>query len=86
MTRPFVVLGDTTDHGGAVITAAGTSDIGGQAIACVGDKVRCPRHGITTITSGDSTVVIDGRPVARHGDKTECGATLVAAQAVSGSI
>jgi uncharacterized Zn-binding protein involved in type VI secretion len=86
MSRPFIVLGDSTDHGGKVITAAGSSDTGGRQIACIGDKVQCPNHGVTTIVSADSTVVIDGKPVARQGDKTACGATLIASQSFSGSL
>jgi uncharacterized Zn-binding protein involved in type VI secretion len=86
MSRPFIVLGDTTNHGGQVITAAGTSDTGGRRIACLGDQVQCPNHGVTPIVSGDSSVVIDGRPVARQGDKTACGATLLASQTFSGSL
>jgi uncharacterized Zn-binding protein involved in type VI secretion len=85
MSRPFIVLGDATDHGGKVITAAGSSDTGGRPIACVGDKVQCPNHGVTVIVTGDSTVVIDGKPVARQGDKTACGATLISSQGFSSS-
>ena len=61
-------------------------DIPGKRIARVGDKVTCPKkgHGGTTvIVSGDPTMVIDGKPAARHGDKCACGATLLSAQAVS---
>ncbi|HYE41169.1 MAG TPA: PAAR domain-containing protein, partial [Ramlibacter sp.] len=29
---------------------------------------------------------IDGQPAARHGDKTACGATLIASQGVSTDI
>jgi hypothetical protein len=46
----------------------------------VGDKITCPRHGDGTITSGDPSMLVDGKPVARHGDKTSCGATLIATQ------
>ncbi|AST34673.2 PAAR repeat-containing protein [Ralstonia solanacearum] len=89
MTRPFILLGDKTDHGGVVITASGNTIAGGKGIACVGDKVTCPKsgHGGTTvIVTGDPTVVIDGRQAARHGDKTACGATLLASQGTTGSI
>lgn len=87
MSRPFIVLGDKTDHGGTVISASGTTTAGGKGIACVGDRVICPRsgHGETTIVTGDSTVIIDGRAVARHGDKTSCGATLLSSQGVTGT-
>ena len=82
MGRPFIVLGDKTDHGGEVVEAASASDTGGVRIARVGDKVTCPKrgHGPTTIVTGDATMLIDGKPAARHGDKTACGATLVAGQ------
>ncbi len=86
MGRPFIVLGDQTDHGGVVIQASGVTDTHGKGIARVGDKVTCPKkgHGGTTvIVSGDPTMIIDGQPAARHGDKTACGATLIAAQSVS---
>jgi uncharacterized Zn-binding protein involved in type VI secretion len=49
----------------------------------VGDKTTCPKHGSNPIVSGDSTLVIDGKPAARHGDKTACGATLIAGQQAS---
>ena len=52
----------------------------------MGDQVTCPKkgHGGTTvIVTGDPTMIIDGQPAARHGDKCACGATLIAAQAVS---
>lgn len=86
MGRPFIVLGDRTDHGGVVVGAAGTTDTHGKRIARVGDQVTCPKkgHGGTTvIVSGDPTMIIDGQPAARHGDKCACGATLIAGQVVS---
>ena len=85
MSRPFIVIGDPTDHGGVVVGASGTTDTHGKRIARVGDQVTCPKkgHGTTVIVSGDPTMIIDGKPAARHGDKCSCGATLIAAQAVS---
>lgn len=83
MTRPLIVIGDTTSHGGTVISGAPTTDTEGKRIARIGDSVTCPRkgHGGTTvIVTGDPTVIIDGSPAARHGDLTACGATLVATQ------
>ncbi|HSI57190.1 MAG TPA: PAAR domain-containing protein [Ideonella sp.] len=86
MSQAFIVLGDKTDHGGVVIEASGVSDTHGKMMARVGDKVTCPKkgHGGTTIiATGDSTMIIDGKPAARHGDKTACGATLIAGQSVT---
>ncbi|MFP4592613.1 PAAR domain-containing protein [uncultured Ralstonia sp.] len=89
MTRPFILLGDKTDHGGVVISASGNTSTGGKGVACVGDKVTCPQQGhggTTVIVTGDPNVIIDGRQAARHGDKTACGATLLSSQGNTGSI
>ncbi|HJV50962.1 MAG TPA: PAAR domain-containing protein [Noviherbaspirillum sp.] len=88
MTRPFIVTGDATDHGGTVIGGAASTDTGGKRIARVGDQVTCPRRGhggTTVIASGDPTVIIDGSPAARHGDLTACGAVLISQQCATGS-
>ncbi len=86
MAQPFILVGDKTDHGGVVIEGSAVSDAGGRSIARVGDKVSCPKRGhggTTVIASGDPTCIIDGKPAARQGDKTACGATLISSQAVS---
>jgi len=86
MSRPFILLGDKTSHGGTVISASQTSDCDGKGIARVGDQVTCPKKGhgkVTVIATGDPTAIIDGRPAARHGDKTACGATLIASQSLT---
>jgi uncharacterized Zn-binding protein involved in type VI secretion len=46
----------------------------------MGDKTICPKHGPNPIVSGDATLIVDGKPAARHGDKTACGASLIAGQ------
>lgn len=86
MSRPFILLGDKTNHGGVVITASETSDCDGKGIARIGDQVTCPQKGhgsVTTIVTGDPTATIDGKSAARHGDKTACGATLIASQSLT---
>jgi len=80
MSGPLIVLGDKTSHGGSVIEASSSSDSGGKGIARVGDKATCPKHGPNPIVSGDATLIVDGKPAARNGDKTACGATLIAGQ------
>lgn len=82
MAQAFIVLGDRTSHGGTVIEASGHTSTGDLAVARLGDKVSCPKkgHGTCPIISGDPTVIIDGKPVARAGDKTACGAVLIASQ------
>lgn len=44
-------------------------------VARLGDKHVCPIHGPNVIVSG-GTALVDGRPVARVGDKTACGAVI----------
>jgi uncharacterized Zn-binding protein involved in type VI secretion len=78
MAAPLIRLGDKTSHDGTVVEASRLSDCGGKGIARVGDKVSCQRHRNVTIVAGDPTLLVDGRPAARHGDKTSCGATLIA--------
>ena len=80
MPGPVIRLGDKTSHGGSVLEASPHSDSAGIAIARLGDKVSCPKHGNGTIASGDQTMIVDGKPAARDGDKTSCGATLIAGQ------
>ncbi len=86
MSKPIILLGDKTDHGGVVIQASGVSTSGGKGMARIGDQVTCPikyHGGTTVIVSGDPTMIVDGQPVARHGDKTACGATLISTQIVT---
>jgi uncharacterized Zn-binding protein involved in type VI secretion len=84
MARPFICLGDRTDHGGTVIEADMTFDIHGKPVALVGHKVVCRKcKGTFPITTGTEDMSSFGMAVARHGDKTACGATLLASQATS---
>ena len=80
MAGPLIRLGDKTSHGGTVVEASSMSDIDGVGIACKGDRTVCPTHGSVPIVSGDATFIINGKPAARHGDMTACGATLIAGQ------
>ena len=40
----LIRLGDTTDHGGEVITASETMRYCGRRVARKGDRVNCPQH------------------------------------------
>lgn len=86
MSKPFIVVGDKTDHGGVVVSGSAVTGVNGKPIARVGDKVTCPQRGHggqTVIVSGDPTCIVDGQPAARHGDKTACGATLLSSQVLT---
>ncbi len=75
MAYPVSRLGDTSDHGGAIVTAS-TSKVGGVPVARIGDILDCPQHGKNPIVSSIVISKIDGVPVAHIGSKTECGATI----------
>ena len=86
MARALIRVGDSTSHGGSVTEASMTMrSEDGRGFARVGDKVSCPikGHGTNAIATGDPTFILDGRPVAREGDTTACGATLIASQHVT---
>ncbi|MEC5164089.1 MULTISPECIES: PAAR domain-containing protein [unclassified Janthinobacterium] len=82
MAGPLIRLGDKTSHGGTVLEASSFTSSGGIGVARVGDMVSCPirGHGTCPIVGGDPSMIVDGQAVARHGDKTSCGATLIASQ------
>jgi len=85
MSAGLIVLGDKTSHGGTVVEASAETSVGNVRVARVGDMVSCPRqgHGTCPIVTGDPTMVIDGKPAARHGDKTACGAVLISSQGLT---
>ncbi|HJV86281.1 MAG TPA: PAAR domain-containing protein [Noviherbaspirillum sp.] len=85
MSLPWIVKGDKTSHGGTVIEGDPTFDTHGKPVALVGHMVTCPKckGGPFPIVTGAPDFVCNGRLVARHGDKTACGATLISGQAAS---
>jgi len=77
--RGVIRLGDSTDHGGKVISVAHTAATDmGIPIARVGDMVACPKcKGVFPIAEGDPQCTILDVPVAFDGNKTACGAALI---------
>ena len=80
----MIVVGDTTSHGGKVITGSETHTVGDRKIARLHDLVDCPEkypdgrpHGVNRIIEAHTTFTIGGVRVALHGHHTECGCTLV---------
>ena len=75
---PLIVrLGDTSDHGGAVVTSAARWRCEGALIARRTDLLDCPIHGPQPIVEGSSKWLCEGLPIARHGDHAACGAALI---------
>lgn len=85
MSLPWIVQGDKTSHGGTVIEGDPTFTTHGKPVAHVGHMVTCPKckGGPFPIVTGAPDFINNGKAVARHGDKTACGATLIAGQVVS---
>lgn len=78
--RKVIRLGDSTTHGGKVISVQATHFlVGGAAVACVGDVCSCPvpGHNGCTIVSGSPRHRIKGLSIAFEDDLTSCGARLL---------
>jgi uncharacterized Zn-binding protein involved in type VI secretion len=79
--KRLILLGDKTSHGGTVVSAQSMMTIDGIPVATIGDKVTCPKcKGTHEIVQGGGNIRLMGRELAREGDKTSCGATLVSVQ------
>ncbi|WP_081933869.1 PAAR domain-containing protein [Massilia sp. 9096] len=90
MSHKFIVVGDSTDHGGKVTSGSSVRTIDGVPIARLGDKVDCPQHypggkphGLNQIVSAHPTIKVDGVPVAVEGCVTECGCKLIGSKRAS---
>ena len=84
MTLKIIVVGDSTDHGGTVISGSELHDIQGKPIARLGDEVNCPGtypdgrpHGVNKIVTAHGSVSVGGKAVAVHDCLTECGSKLI---------
>lgn len=84
MGKPIIRMGDKTSHGGTVISGDLTWTIFDKAVARVGDLTVCPKcKGTFPITEGADDLNGFGQAAARQGDKTACGATLIATQVLA---
>lgn len=75
----FVRLGDTSDHGGEMVSASATIIINGLPVCIDKDIHSCPilGHGDTEVT-GTAGPENNGIPYIRTGDKAGCGAVITA--------
>jgi uncharacterized Zn-binding protein involved in type VI secretion len=77
---PSVVrLGDTSDHGGVVISSAAETYVDGILVARVGDLHSCPipGHGITPIINGSGNFYSENNITAVVGSVAGCGAVII---------
>ncbi|WP_455425711.1 PAAR domain-containing protein [Dryocola sp. LX212] len=76
MSLKLIRVGDTLrEYGGEVLT--GSYDAFGRPVASVGDKVRCNKHGMTTIAQGAPGYMVNDKAVSLDGHKCACTCTLV---------
>lgn len=70
--------GDSTSHGGVVLEGFAQTNLNGRPMAGIGHLVACPLcKGVFPIAEGSKVYKVDGTPVALHGMKTACGASLI---------
>ena len=79
MSKALVVLGDSTTHGGKVITASSKIIVDGKNVAVVGDRVSCPiaGHGTSQIVEGMPQRTCGGRAVVVDGCQCQCGCRVL---------
>lgn len=79
MAKGLVLLGDSTSHGGKVISASSNITVDGKKAALIGDLVSCPiyGHGNNPIVEGAPHRTLNGRAVVVDGCKCLCGCTVI---------
>jgi len=71
-------LGDTSSHGGTIITASNDVRANNRGVARQGDSHSCPisGHGVTPITAITTRTYVNGRLVVTVGARAACGAII----------
>ena len=70
-------VGDTSTHGGSIISGSPNLTADGRPVARMGDMLACPTHGNQVITSVVTTKTHNqGRLLATVGARAACGATI----------
>ncbi len=76
-------LGDTGLHAGVdpgtITSASANVNAVAVAVAYHGCVYECTVHGTQTVV-GSGANLVNGQPVARHGDVSSCGAVISASQ------
>jgi uncharacterized Zn-binding protein involved in type VI secretion len=78
-------LGDSSSHGGSIITCSAVTKTEGVLTARVGDFHSCPipGHGITPIVNGSGNFKTEGKITAVYGSIAGCGAIIYGGSTVS---
>jgi uncharacterized Zn-binding protein involved in type VI secretion len=72
----FVLEGDSTSHGGRVISGSDRIKVRGRRAARKGDLVSCPLHGDNDIVEGSDRMKDGDIPLALDGHRARCGCVL----------
>ena len=83
MGKKVVRLGDSSSHGGRMITATGKFKINGKVVCVDGDLHQCPiiGHGVTPVSSTSGNTKSGGKYIIRIGDSAGCGAIITSGSA-----
>ena len=77
-SRGVIRIGDSTDHGGKVISASSGTRVLGKQAALEGDQTVCPRcKGNFPIQPDGAGARHQGKSYAYDQDLTACGARLI---------
>lgn len=77
MNQIFIVVGDTTSHGGTIAQGIYTHTVDRAPMVVTGHKFNCPKCGEEATLIGSSHVTVNGQCRVLHGDKTTCGAKVL---------
>ncbi len=79
MGQPATRLGDSTSHGGAIISGSGDVIIDGMPAGRLGDPHACPLpgHTVNVVASGYTNILINGMPAAAISEICACGASII---------
>ena len=77
MNQRFIVVGDTTTHGGTLCQGIGTHTIDHAAMVVTGHKFQCPECGKEATLIGSSHITVNGQQRVLQGDRTTCGAIVL---------
>jgi uncharacterized Zn-binding protein involved in type VI secretion len=85
MPKNAARMGDEVGHAGGGTILEGSPDTtlqGKRAARAHRDHAKCEKnHPPRLLVQGSATVTVNGKPLARLGDATECGAKVLAAAA-----
>ena len=77
MNQRFILVGDTTTHGGSIVQGIYTHTVDRAPMVVTGHKFDCPQCGKEAILIGSSHVTVNGQRRVLQGDKTTCGAIVI---------